>query len=246
MSSTIIIKIGTSTIINHPGLIEDLVKDVQKLKTQRFIFIISGAIAYGKKISREKHISSSLAAGIGQAHITSQFYYIFKKQGIRMTQVLIHKDNIEKNTQRRNLKKILEEAIKLNIVLLINENDVIEKNSFQGNDKLTVEISKLVNPKKVIFLTDVNGLLDSNMTTISKVKNSADLENSKLAIINKKAEDIAGVGGIQCKVTSCLKLAKAQIESHIANGKETNIISKIINNKTYKGTHFTPYLKDTA
>lgn len=241
----VVIKLGSSITTNipdeviHKDRFRELGKQTKILFEHGFgvIFVISGSVTCGKHSYEDVHtndsISPSLASGIGQGYILENLRSIFKENNMFVSQMLLTKADIKNIGKREVIKRVLEEAMHHGIVSILNENDIIEINSFQGNDFLASEIAKLIHAEYLLLLTDVEGVYDENMEII-KIYPS---DNTKeLAFFEKKAEK--GFGGIAAKICAAQDAAKTGIQTFIANGKVSNTIKRILLDNEHIGTKF--------
>ena len=99
----------------------------------------------------------------------------------------------------------------------------------------------MINADLLIILTDQDGLYDQN---------PENNQNAKLIrIVNEINQDIKssaenttnhyGTGGMKTKIEAAEIALKEKIHVVIANGNESNVLNKIINNEEI-GTHFIP------
>lgn len=159
----IVIKIGSSVLFTHRGKLDEyriahIANQIVFLKRQNIgvVLVVSGAVACGSgfiDISAGDMTLRSAAAGMGQAVITSAFYNIFADKQLKIAQMLLTEDFFISPQQRENLKNILKLYIESGIIPFINENDVLDLNSFGGNDLLAARIAILLRASKLMILS---------------------------------------------------------------------------------------------
>ena len=99
-ANTIVIKIGSSNIVDGKGKLKEkwlksLVKDIKKLvnKDKKIVIVSSGAIALGQsylKIKQKNEIrNESSFSFIGQIHLTNVYRKMFERGKIKIGQILI-------------------------------------------------------------------------------------------------------------------------------------------------------------
>lgn len=169
MEKIIIIKIGSGVFLTHQNRFDEhqiihIVDQVGTLLQKGFYvaLVVSGAVAYGSHfvdIVNNDYIAKEVAAGIGQAHVTSAFQKIFRRKHIQIAQVLLTNEVLHAKEKRQHLKQILTMYVTSGFIPLINENDVVKLNSFGGNDYLAAEIAILLHAKHVVILSTENGSL---------------------------------------------------------------------------------------
>jgi glutamate 5-kinase len=98
---------------------------------------------------------------------------------------------------------------------------------------LSVQVAKLVGAKRVILLTSVDGLLDpTNKQLIPEVR---DIDAAFGHVQNDKGK--FSMGGMSSKLEAVKCATEAGIEVHIANGRNPERLSDILNGKGIS-THF--------
>lgn len=163
MKKTVVIKIGSSVIMTKRNKLDEyriahIADQIELLIKQNVgvVLVVSGAVACGSSfidISPQDITLRSAAAGMGQAVITSAFYNIFADKQLKIAQMLLTKDFFTSRKQRENLKNILKLYIESGVIPFINENDVLDLNSFGGNDFLAARIAILLGVSKLMILS---------------------------------------------------------------------------------------------
>lgn len=159
MKKIVIVKTGSGVLLtNHhkldPFWIDHIAQQVEVLSQKEIgvVLVVSGAVAGG--IGHFKDATNSLAkqaaAGIGQAQLTAAFYESFTRKHIPIAQVLLTNGRSKK---KKHLTQLLKLYLNSGIVPVLNENDVIELNSFGGNDYVAGFIAHLLNAHQVIMLS---------------------------------------------------------------------------------------------
>ena len=163
MKKTIVIKIGSSVLLTKRNRLDEfriahIAEQILTLKDKNvgIVLVVSGAVACGSKfidLKENKKLLKQAAAGIGQAELTSVFYGIFKQKDLQIAQILLTKNNLGSI----NLCSVLHWYIETGFIPLINENDVVDLNSFEGNDFLGGKITTLLGSEKLIMLSTLEG-----------------------------------------------------------------------------------------
>ncbi len=163
MKQIFVVKIGSSVLLTERNKLDEyrvghIASQIASLKEAGFdlVLIISGAVGIGSNyidIDNQDLIKKRAAAGIGQAVLTSYFNMIFKDKNLQVAQVLLTR----KDLNSKDITGILKYYLHAGFIPLINENDVIDLNSFSGNDFLGAEITSLLNAKKFIMLSTMKG-----------------------------------------------------------------------------------------
>lgn len=163
----VVVKIGSSVLLTHRNILDEfLIAHVAdqiitlREKNIGVVLIISGAVACGAdfiRFTRRQTILKQLAAGIGQAYIVSVFRQIFLTKGLQTAQILLTKDLWEYPAKKKMIYALLQNYLKRGVVPIINENDVIDLNSFGGNDFLAAKVALLLNVERMLILSTMEG-----------------------------------------------------------------------------------------
>lgn len=159
----IVIKIGTSVLFTKRRrldefLVHSYIEQIQRLEEKGYgvILIISGAVALGASEVIES-CSKSTRGGIGQAILISKLLSFFQQKKRCIAQILLTRDLFQ--LHKPQVKQTLFEMMSHTIIPILNENDVIDLNSFGGNDVLAVEIAQLMHARLIILSSfKTNGL----------------------------------------------------------------------------------------
>ena len=254
----IVIKLGTNLVtggrdsLNYEAMAE-LVGQVAQLNQQglEVILVSSGAVAAGKRrLGIQKKLRDipfkQVLASVGQAYLMQSYDQLFSRQGIITAQALLTKADFLNRSGYLNARNTLLALLKLKVVPIINENDVVavdelEGISFGDNDNLSAMVANLVDADLLIILSDVAGLYtadpkrDANAKLIPRVeKIDAFIES-----LAKGSSEGEGVGGMSTKIEAA-KLATASGTAVVlADGREPNVILRLINGEAL-GTFFPP------
>lgn len=162
----VVIKIGSSVLMTHNNRLSrqhilDIARQIELLHQKNFqvVLITSGAVACGSnyvRLSAKPH-SRQIAAGIGQIKIMCAFNSEFTKYDLSLAQILLTKGFFESDTDRNKLGALIQAYLKLGVIPIINENDILELNSFGGNDHLGAEIAQLIHAHKLLILSTMKG-----------------------------------------------------------------------------------------
>jgi len=248
-SKKIVIKLGSSTVINNKGKfkkewVNSLIKDIKKYKGESDIVIVSsGAIALGQsylKIKKKKiklEMSQAIAA-VGQIHLAGEFQKLFNKNKIKTGQILISPDDTEQRRRALNVRNTFDNLFKLKAIPIVNENDTTATSEIKygDNDRLAARVAQIIGADTLIILSDIDGLYDKSkkkkiIKTVTKIDSSI-----KALIDNKK--NLYGSGGIATKLDAAKICINAGCHMFIGNGKKNNPINNMIKNKLF--THFIP------
>ena len=230
------IKVGSILVTKEDGRVDrefilNLCRQAAKIIRQGdYVFIVSsGAIA----CEPDKRMSENLRAVIGQACLIMDYQGFLQPFGIKAGQLLVTDVDLE---HPRVIQKVLLEAAKFSVVMIINENDgtsdkeIKRMKTFADNDELVMNISLLPEIKKklkgVIIGIDKSGVLDAEGTKINMVKEG---ELEKILTYAKGGNKVGrGSNGARTKFEVSSKLAKSGIPVILAPGRENDFVLRAI------------------
>ncbi|MEE0857074.1 MAG: glutamate 5-kinase [Ruminococcus sp.] len=242
-----VVKVGTSTLTYDNGKInyrrvEKLCKVLSDLQNsgEEILLVSSGAIGVGMgktglaERPRENRKKQALAA-IGQCELMFMYDKLFGEYNHNVAQLLLTRYEVETEEKRSNVINTIDELLKMSIIPIINENDTVaidelEGNKIGDNDMLSAIVSGLVRADRLVILTDIDGLYDSNPRT-----NPCAQKLDVVPKINKAIMDMAagtgsnrGTGGMITKLQAADYATKRGIEVHVINGTEPKAIYDVI------------------
>ncbi len=233
-----------------PVLILSWMKQVQALR-KRFnidvIWVTSGAIASATERTNFSGKKRSVAqkqalSAIGQPLVMDLYNLALNRVGLLGAQVLLTGGDIRDKGRRQNLQNTLEQLLKWQAVPVLNENDAVatEEIQFGDNDSLSAQIAIMMKAKKLILLTDVHGLYDSDPkinkgARLIETKEKISSEDLKKHRVAQKSE--LGTGGIYSKLLAAQQAEKARVQTHLVRGDVHNVLLQIAENANI-GTFF--------
>ncbi len=245
---TVLIKIGGSVITKtgdkpiNINAIKRIGNELRNLKTR--VIIIHGTGFIGKPpaiehgyvntgyLPKEK---TEIALGIRNDIISMN--HIFTSTLNRLGVPALSIDNsvfmgyFEEKWKKKSLKEMTIALTSQGIIPVFYGNflpPVIGKFRVLSSDELVFAISSLVKPSKVLFLTDVNGILDRNNNLISV------FDSMMLLEIQDSPYDVSG--GMKTKVKTALNLKGHCSHCFIANGNKKNILKYFLSGESVSGT----------
>lgn len=255
----IVVKVGTSTLTNEVGkkdlrAVDRLVcvlSDIQNMGYE-VILVSSGAIAVGSNKLNLKSKPTSMrmkqaTAAVGQCSIMFLYDKFFGDYDKTIAQILLNAEDIEQEEKEENLTNTFSALLEMGIIPVVNENDSVsyteiesEERLFGDNDMLSSVVAVLCKAKRLVILSDINELYDSdprlypNASLISKIEK---IDESVYALAGG-AGSRRGTGGMKTKLQAASLATSNGIDTIITNGKNPEDIYKIINGKSI-GTLFT-------
>jgi len=245
----IVVKVGTSTLTNDIGKsnlrsfdrIACILSDIQNLGHE-IILVSSGAIAVGANKLQMKTRPTSMrlkqaAAAVGQCSIMYLYDKFFNDYDKTIAQILLNAEDMEIEEKKENLTNTFDALLEMGIIPIVNENDSVsyteiesEDKLFGDNDMLSAVVAVLCKAQKLIILSDIDGLYDSD----PRLHPNAKLIE-RITTIDEGVQSLAGgagsrrgTGGMKTKLQAA-KLATAQgIDTIITNGKNPSALYEII------------------
>ncbi len=248
----IVVKIGTNVITRENGLLDldvlqNIVRQISELKKQHLEIIVvsSGAMGAGRslvKLSEKSNdvVRRQILASIGQPKLINTYAELFSKYNYICAQILATKEDFRDRIHYLNMKNCFTALLHDNIVPIVNENDVVSVTElmFTDNDELAGLIASMMNVDALVLLTNVNGIYDGNpKDKDAKLISTIDAAKSNFQSYISPEKSLFGRGGMITKCGIGHKMSLVGITTHIANGREENILSDIYNKKQV-GTTF--------
>jgi glutamate 5-kinase len=251
----IVIKLGSSTIVDKLGKFKkkwllSLIKDIKKLKKnkQDVVIVSSGAIALGQsylkiKNKKVKIEMSQAVAAVGQIHLINEFQKLFKKNKIKIGQILITPDDTEQRRRALNARRTFENLFKLGAVPVVNENDTTATTEIKygDNDRLAARVAQIIGADLLIILSDVDGLYETVSNKKSLIKKVELVDKKIFNLVNKKINTY-GSGGMSTKLEAAKICMNAGCNMLIASGSNFNPIKRIEEKKLF--TWFVPKISN--
>ncbi len=242
----IVIKIGTSSLTHaetgrlNLRKLEVLIREITDLHNQgkEVVLVSSGAIgvgaaALGMKTRPDELKQKQACAAVGQARLMMIYQKLFAEYNQTAAQILMTKNTMVDNLNRKNAKNTFQELLKLGTIPIVNENDSIAtyEIEFGDNDTLSAVVAALIEADLLILLSDIDGLFTDDPHKNPKAKFIDIVENlddNLLHMGKSSTGSRVGTGGMATKLTAAEIAAAAGADMIIANGKDFHVIHKII------------------
>lgn len=258
----IAVKIGSNVLTRKDGTLDvtrmsalvDQVAELHK-KGIEIVLISSGAVASGRsdlKVNKKLDAVSArqLYSAVGQAKLINRYYELFREHGLVCGQVLTTKENFGSRTHYLNQKHCMEVMLDNKVIPIVNENDTISVTElmFTDNDELSGLIAAMMDMDALILLSNIDGIYNGDPSNPA---------SSVIPEINGSQEDLSeyiqtgksafGRGGMLTKCSIARKVAEEGIAVIIANGKQDNILCKLLQkDSTTVCTRFVPAAKPVS
>ncbi|KAG6331230.1 hypothetical protein ID866_7860 [Astraeus odoratus] len=246
-SNTIVIKLGTSSIVHEEthqpllSILSSVVETVVNLKREghKVVLVSSGAIGVGLRTmgipQRPKSLSKKQAlSAIGQGRLIALWDNLFGQFDQRTAQILLTRGDISDRTRYLNAVNTLKELLSMGIVPIVNENDTISVSEikFGDNDTLSAITSSMIHADYLFLLTDVDGLYTANprkdpvARKIDVVTSVADI---RAQVSTSTLGSSLGTGGMETKLIAAEIATGAGVATIITSSKVPSTIIDIIN-----------------
>jgi len=198
----------------------------------RCLFVSSGAVGSGVAtlgLDRypEDTATRQACAAVGQARLMESYSGLFAHFDIHIAQILLTTADLSTPDRATLIHNTLERLLaEPRIIPIINENDTVavEELKFGDNDNLAVQVARLADARRIIFLTSVDGLLDpetdtliTHATATADVVRHARLDKGKFSM-----------GGMASKLKAVQTALDSGIEACIAHGRHPARLADII------------------
>ncbi|MDR3272963.1 MAG: glutamate 5-kinase [Flavobacteriaceae bacterium] len=261
MKERIVIKIGSQVLTRKDGSLNvtqmsALTDQIAELHKNNFeiILVSSGAVASGKTEIKPKTKLDSISArqlysAVGQVKLINRYYDLFSQHNIHCGQILATKEDFATRRHYLNQRNCMKIMLENKVIPIVNENDAISVNElmFTDNDELSGLIAAMMNCRKLIILSNIDGIFNANPSDPnSQVIREIDVKKDHIEDSIQSSKSTTGRGGMTTKYNIARKAAEEGIEVIIANGNTENILIQIVKEKEKLSTRFKPASKPAS
>ena len=257
----IVIKIGTSSLYYEEtgninlSKVEKLIRIICDIQNsgKSVILVSSGAIAAGRKALGMKTRPTELpvkqaCAAVGQARLMMIYQKFFAEYNHVAGQVLMTKQTIIDNLERKNAKNTFEALLDMGVIPIVNENDTVSTSEIKvgDNDTLSAVVASLVGADLLILLSDIDGLYtdDPNKNPDAKFVDFVPVLDDNFLQMGKGSTGTGdGTGGMATKLSAATIATLSGADMVITNGADVKNISRIIDGEQV-GTLFAANQKE--
>lgn len=242
----IVAKFGTTLLTSGTEhldmqIMANLVRQVAQLHHQgkQLVIVSSGAIAAGreklKEVPERKNTPfKQVLASVGQNHLMHAYEELLSQHNITIAQALLTKADMSDRAGYLNARNTLLALIKLGIICVVNENDVvaieeIQEMKFGDNDNLSAMVANLIDADLLVLLTDVAGLytVDPHRDSQAKLIPRVDKIDAMVKQLARETGGRQGTGGMITKIEAAKLATSSGTDVIIANGYEPDILPRI-------------------
>lgn len=209
---------------------------------ERCVLVSSGAVGAGVSAFQldgypDDIVTRQACAAVGQARLMHTYENLFRNFGISVAQVLLAGEDLG-SPQRADyvgntLTRLLESG---GILPILNENDsvAVEELRVGDNDMLSARVAHLLQARRLILLTSVDGLLDPESDTL--IPEVDDLDAVEGCVRHDKGR--FSIGGMASKLEAVRFAVGSGIETHIAHGRHPERLAEILAGRSEVSTRF--------
>src|SRR5436190_187373 len=251
--SRVVVKLGTGVLTDsrkQPDLaqMEQLVAQVaeQRKAGKEMVLVSSGAVGAGMGALGHAKRPNDLAelqacAAVGQSRLMATYEKLFAAFGLSVAQVLLTHDDLEHHERHLNARNTLVTLLRLGVIPIINENDVVSftELKFGDNDQLSALVASLLQADLLVILTTVDGV----------IRNFGKANPETMPLVEKIDEGVEGlaggtnsataVGGMASKIQAAKIAVRSGIPLVIASGRKKHGLARILSGED-EGTLFVP------
>ena len=181
-------------------------------------------------------------ASIGQIELMDFYKKAFKKNKVKISQILLTLDDTEQRRRSINARRTIDNLIAMGVIPIVNENDTTATTEIKygDNDRLASRVAQIIGADCLILLSDVDGLFTENPKKNKQTKliNTVTEIDEKIKKYASKTENLYGSGGMKTKIEAAKICQLSGCYMAIANGNLKNPIKKIM--QSQKCTWFLP------
>ncbi len=243
-----IVKAGSNLICSGgPMLIRAWMQQVAHLRKRHgieVIWVTSGAIAtavdfMGEPLKAKRTIAQKQAlAAIGQPLVLDLYTMGLRAQGLGAAQVLLTYEDLADANRRGNFQNTIEQLLEWNITPVLNENDAvaIQEIKFGDNDSLSARVARVIGADRLVILTDVEGLFDSDPRRNPAARLVPELKSVSLgqirdvekgSVAKGRGGTARGTGGMLSKLMAAKLASDNGVPTHLVKGDESNVLVEI-------------------
>ena len=212
--------------------LEVLVRELSDLHNQGkdVVLVTSGAVAVGASAFGMHEKPTELkkkqaCSAVGQARLMMIYQKLFSEYNQMAAQILMTKNTMVNNLNRRNARNTFEELLELGAIPVVNENDSISSyelemlESFGDNDTLSAVIAGLIGADLLILLSDMTLYTDDPRSNPDAKFISLVPEISQKYLNMGKETSGSSVEPAECQQTGSSRIATdSGADMVIANG----------------------------
>ncbi|MEI8129907.1 MAG: glutamate 5-kinase [bacterium] len=246
-----IIKIGTNALVNADGtIIDSSVTEILQTAKEAMargtnvLVVTSGAARLGRLALNDLTAPKKVATCVGQPILFSAWQERAKKEHIILAEFLISRSSIIRKELFMLLRDTFNSLFERGIIPVVNENDVMVNGtnlSFGegGNDSLAQVLAVALKATKLIIVSDIEGLCDSDPRENPNAKVIAEVDDitEKFISLCSKSKSSHSTGGMLSKLKAIRICTAVGVESYIVSGLKHGNLTRVMRGEQ-AGTKF--------
>ena len=244
--STVVIKIGTSSLTDDEGVIDTsmvarLCEQLVGLRADghKVVLVTSAAIAAGLPelgLGGAKRptdpITLQAVATVGQSALMEVYRREFATHGVVAGQVLLVPHDFIVRAQYLHARQTLTRLLELGVIPIVNENDAIADDEIRwgDNDRIAALVANLVEAERLVLLTDTEGLLTADPRidqSASLIEEIVEIDHQHEALAGG-AGSVRGSGGMASKLAAAKIAAWSGVDTVIAAAGRDHVIADAV------------------
>jgi glutamate 5-kinase len=240
-----VIKSGSNIVCSGgPLLLRAWMQQVAALRRDHqieVVWVTSGAIASAElrtqfegktaSISRDLAEKQALSA-IGQPIVMDLYNLALQSQGLLGAQILLTYDDLAHIDQLTNFKHTVEKLLQWGVTPILNENDAVatEEINFGDNDSLSAKVAHALRADRLVILTDVEGLYNSDPREFPDARliwNLAGVDEELLTRAATWGRSKRGMGGMYSKLKAAREANQNGIDAYLAKGDMPQVLVRL-------------------
>ncbi|MEU5092710.1 glutamate 5-kinase [Streptomyces sp. NPDC021356] len=232
----VVIKIGTSSLISagapDPAKLSALADAVVRLRAdgRRPVLLASGAIALGTgrlPASVRPGTARQVAAAVGQGLLFDALRGSLRQRGLTAAQVLLTPVDVTGPEHRDSVRAALESCLDSGLVPVVNENDTV---MVRNNDVLAALLAASLGAERLVLLTDVPGLYESDPRRDANARRIArvDAMTPEVERLAGAAGQGPGTGGMAAKLCAAWIATLAGVPTVIAGADAEDSVVRAV------------------
>ncbi len=226
-----------------PLLIRSWMAQVAQLRRKygiEVVWITSGAIASAvdrtafelPEGSQKTLVEKQALSAMGQPMVMDLYNIALGAQGRLGAQILLTYGDLADFERRSHFKATLEKLLEWGAVPILNENDAIatEEIRFGDNDQLSARVAKVAQADRLVILTDVEGLYDSDPKKnpdAKKIEHLMTVPEDLFQGLEKSAGSQRGTGGMYTKLVAAREALQEQIPTQLVRGDLNSVLLRL-------------------
>jgi glutamate 5-kinase len=236
-----VIKAGSNMVCSGgPLLLRAWMQQVATLRRKHgieVIWVTSGAISSAidrtdfKKPNRLLAEKQALSA-IGQPMIMDLYNLALGAAGLLGAQILLTADDLAHRDRRKNFQNTLEKLLEWEVTPILNENDAVatDEIKFGDNDSLSAKVAGVAKAERLIILTDVPGLYDSDPKKNKGARRIEMLEGVPPRLLDgldRGAGSSRGTGGMFSKLSAAREASLQGVQTWLVQGDVPSVLLEV-------------------